>query len=97
MNILDDLYYGNINISAMDIKDIPELKEALDSAVKSEEELRRKVNDECREASKRFVDENDRLIDVVSRSMFAEGFKCGMRLTIAGMTGEDKTIDKGEN
>lgn len=89
MNILDDLYYGNINISAMDIKDIPELKEALDKAVKSEEELRAKVNNECKEALKHFVDENDHLIDVVSRSMFAEGFKCGMRLTIAGMTTTD--------
>lgn len=38
--------------------------------------------------------ENDRLIDVTSRSMFAEGFKCGMRLTIAGITDEDTTIDK---
>lgn len=85
MNILDDLYYGNINISAIDIKDIPELKEALDSAVKSEEELRAKVNDECREELKHFVDENDHLIDVVSRNMFTEGFKCGMRLAVAGM------------
>ena len=90
MNILDDLYYGNINISAMDIKDIPELKEALDNAVRSEEELRAMVNDECRAVLKHFVDENDRLIDVVSRSMFAEGFKCGMRLAVAGMTDGDK-------
>lgn len=94
MNILDDLYYGNINISAMDIKDIPELKEALDNAVKSEEELRAKANDVCREALKHFADENDRLIDVVSRNMFAEGFKCGMKITIAGMTDRD---DKDEN
>lgn len=42
MDILDDLYYGNINISTMDIKDIPELKEALDKAVKSEEDLGQK-------------------------------------------------------
>ena len=94
MNILDDLCYGNINISAMDIKDIPELKEALDNAVKSEEELKAKGSDECRVALKHFVDENDRLIDVVSRSIFAEGFKCGMRLTIAGMTDGDEMIDK---
>ena len=94
MNILDDLYYGNINISAMDIKDIPELKEALDNAVKSEEELRAKVIDEYREVLKRFIDENDCLIDVVSPSMFAEGFKCGMRLTVVGMTDVDKTIGK---
>ena len=97
MDILDDLYYGNINISAMDIKDIPELKKALDNAVKSDEELKANVNDECRDALKRFVDENDRLIDVTSRSMFAEGFKCGMRFAIAGMSEGDKIIDKDED
>ena len=97
MNILDDLYYGNINISAMDIKDIPELKEALDGAAKSEEELRAKVNDECLEVLKCFVAENDRLIDVLSRSMFAEGFKCGMRLTVAGMIDRAETFGKDEN
>ena len=91
MSIIDELYYGNINISERAVANGSDEKLALTAAVHAENALSKLLPDNLKPLLTNLVSAHDALIDATSRSVFEIGFKYGMRVAVAGLTddGED--------
>lgn len=96
MNIIDDLYYGNINISAHETEDGSEEQAALNASAEAQTKLADAIPEELKPLLDNLIMVNDTLLDVTSRRCFEQGFKYGMRFTVAGLKDDNFLVDSSD-
>lgn len=86
MDILEDLYYGNLfpheKVSKLD----DETKELLGLLNKNEEKLIATLSDEQKEIFEKFKDCNREISEISERQSFITGFKIGAKIVIESIT-----------
>ena len=97
MNVFDDLYYGNINISSHKIEDGSEEQLALKNSAEAQNKLYEAVPDNLRPLLDDLIIADSALLDATSRRCFELGFKYGMRFAVAGLKDEKTDIDISKN
>lgn len=93
MNILEDLYYGNINISERDITEGSDEQVALAASSKAQIKLMESLPDDLKPLLNNLNAANDALLDATSREMFEQGYRYGMRFAIAGLSSDKSHLD----
>ena len=96
MNIIDDLYYGNINISAHETEDGSEEQAALNASAEAQTKLADAIPVGLKPLLDNLIMVNDTLLDVTSRRCFEQGFKYGMRFTVAGLKDDNFLVDSSD-
>ena len=86
MDILEDLYYGNLfpreKVSKLD----DETKELLGLFNRNEEKLTATLSDEQKETFEKYKDCNREISEISERQAFITGFKLGAKIVIESMT-----------
>lgn len=86
MDILEDLYYGNLfpheKVSKLD----DETKELLGLLNRNEEKLIATLSDEQKEIFEKFKDCNREISEISERQSFITGFKIGAKIVIESIT-----------
>ena len=86
MDILEDLYYGNLlpqeKVSKLD----DETKELLGLLNRNEEKLIATLSDEQKEIFEKFKDCNREISEICERQSFITGFKLGAKIVIGSMS-----------
>lgn len=93
MNILEELYYGNINISERDVKEESDEQAALSAASDAQIKLMDALPDDLKPLLNNLNAANDSLLDATSREMFEQGFQYGMRFAIAGLSDDKNSFE----
>lgn len=86
MDILEDLYYGNLfpyeKVSKLD----NEIKELLRLLNRNEERLTETLSDAQKETFEKYKDCNREISEICERQSFITGFKLGAKIVIESMT-----------
>lgn len=86
MDILEDLYYGNLfpheKVSKLD----DETKELLVLLNRNEEKLIATLSDEQKEIVEKYKDCNREISEISERQAFITGFKLGAKIVIGSMS-----------
>ena len=86
MDILEDLYYGNLfpreKVSKLD----DETKELLGLFNRNEEKLTATLSDEQKETFEKYKDCNREISEICERQAFITGFKLGAKIVVESMT-----------
>ena len=88
MNILEELWYGNISPCEMDFKRGSKYFELLSYIVRHEEDLQKRMNDEEKEILEKFSECTNEMYGIAKREAFARGFVLGARIIIEVMNTE---------
>ena len=94
MNILEELYYGNINISERDVKEGSDEQAALSAASDAQIKLMDALPDDLKPLLNNLNAANDSLLDATSREMFEQGFQYGNPLGTTIILNASKTQGK---
>lgn len=86
MNILEDLYYGNLFTHEKCAKFDDETKELLGLINRNEEKLLATLSDEQKETFEKYKDCNQEISEICERQSFITGFKLGAKIVIESMT-----------
>ena len=87
MDILEDLWYGNIMPTEYSrIENNASYKEALSLVTQQQERLRTTLNDEQKDLFERLLTANEEFSNIIELDCFKVGFKLGSRLTIEAYT-----------
>ena len=86
MNILEDLWFGNISPWERTFKKDGAYAELLALVIRHQEDLRSRLNDEEKEIFEKFVDCTTEMHDLTEREAFVKGFTLGAKIIIAVMT-----------
>lgn len=82
MDILEDLYYGNLlpqeKVSKLD----DEMKELIGLLNRNEEKLTATLSDEQKETFEKYKDCNREISEICERNAFLNGFRLGARIII---------------
>ncbi|MGN1420598.1 MAG: DUF6809 family protein [Eubacterium sp.] len=82
MDILEDLYYGNLFPNEKCAKLNDEMKELLGLLNRNEEKLTSTLSDEQKETFEKYKDCNQEISEIVERNAFLNGFRLGARIII---------------
>ncbi len=82
-NIIQKLWYGNINPLNGRIFKFPEMKELIQYIARHREDLEKNLTDEQNELFEKFDDCNTELNRLSETSIFECGFKLGARLVLS--------------
>ena len=82
MNILEDLYYGNISPHERYIKQGSKVEKLVKLICKNEDELNNSLTEKQKETFEKFNDCYDELTDINEREIFSYAFRLGMRIAI---------------
>ena len=85
MNILEELWYGNVSSCEMDFKRGSKYSELLSYIVRHEEDLQKRLNDEEKEIFEKFTECTNEMYGIADREAFARGFALGTRIIIEVM------------
>lgn len=85
MNILEELWFGNINPQRCGTPQDPRIGQALSLVVKNEDAIRAMLSDAQKEQLERLSDCQSDLTDLLERKAFAEGFRLAVRLMADAM------------
>ena len=88
MNILEELWYGNISPCEMDFKRGSKYSELLSYIVRHEEDLQKRLNDEEKEILEKFTECMGEMYGIAEREAFVRGFVLGARIIIEVMNTE---------
>jgi len=88
MNIIEELWYGNISPCERDFKKGSKYSELLGYIVRHEEDLKKRLNDEEIEILEKFTECNNEMYGIAEREAFARGFVLGARIIIEVMNTE---------
>lgn len=88
MNVLEELWYGNISPCEMDFKRGSKYSELLGYIVRHEEDLQKRLNDEEKEILEKFTECTNEMCSIAEREAFVRGFTLGARIIIEVMTAE---------
>ena len=86
MDILEDLYYGNLFPNEKCTKLDDETKELLGLLNRNEEKLIATLSDEQKEIFEKFKDCNREISEISERQSFITGFKIGAKIVIESIT-----------
>ncbi len=82
MDILEDLYYGNLFPHKKCAKLDDEMKELLGLLNRNEEKLTETLSDEQKEIFEKYKDCNQEISEICERNAFLNGFRLGARIII---------------
>lgn len=88
MNIIDELWYGNISPCERDFKKGSKYSELLGYIVRHEEDLKKCLNDEEIEILEKFTECTNEMYGISEREAFVRGFTLGARIIIEVMNSE---------
>ena len=88
MNIIEELWYGNISPCERDFKKGSKYSELLGYIVRHEEDLKKRLNDEEIEILEKFTECTNEMYGISEREAFARGFVLGARIIIEVMNSE---------
>ena len=86
MNILEDLWFGNISPWERPFKKDSVYAELLALVVRHQEELLGRLNDEEKEIFEKYTGCTDEMHDMTEREAFVKGFTIGARIIIEVMS-----------
>ena len=86
MNILEDLWFGNISPWEREFKKDSEYAELLALVVRHQEDLLGRLNDEEKEIFEKYTGCTDEMHDMTEREAFVKGFTIGARIIIEVMS-----------
>ena len=86
MNILEDLWFGNISPWEQLFKRDSAYAELLALVVRHQEDLLSRLNDEEKEIFEKFADCTTEMHDLNERETFVKGFTLGAKIIIEVMT-----------
>lgn len=86
MNILEELYYGNVFPNEKCAKLDDETKELLSLQNRNEEKLMLTLTDEQKETFEKFKDCTREFHEISERQLFILGFKLGARIVFEAMS-----------
>jgi hypothetical protein len=87
MNIIEELWYGNISPCERDFNKGSKYSELLGYIVRHEEDLQKRLNDEEKEILEKFKDCQSEICDLTARRAFADGFILATRIMVEVMDG----------
>lgn len=82
MNIIEELWYGNITPCERDFKKGSKYSELLGYIVRHEEDLKKRLNDEEIEILEKFTECTNEMYGIAEREAFTSGFVLGARIII---------------
>lgn len=82
MDILEDLYYGNLLPQEKCAKLDDEMKELIGLLNRNEEKLTATLSDEQKETFEKYKDCNQEISEICERNAFLNGFRLGARIII---------------
>ncbi len=82
-NIIEELWYGNIDPLNGGIFKSPEMKDLIQYIARHREDLEKNLTDEQKEVFEKFDDCNSELNRLSETSIFECGFKLGARLILS--------------
>ena len=85
MNILEELWYGNVSPCERDFKQDSKYSELLGYIVRHEGDLQKRLNDEEKEIFEKFTECQSEMYGIAEREAFARGFVLGARIIIEVM------------
>ena len=88
MNIIEELWYGNISPCERDFKKGSKYSELLGYIVRHEEDLKKRLNDEEIEILEKFTECTNEMYGIAERESFARGFVLGVKIIIEVMNTE---------
>ena len=88
MNIIEELWYGNISPCERDFKRGSKYSELLGYIVRHEEDLKKRLNDEEIEILEKFTECTNEMYAIAEREAFVRGFTLGARTIIEVMNSE---------
>lgn len=80
-NIIEELFYGNLEPQELSTEITPRLKKKLNELVKKEEELSSKLSDEEKELFANYVSAYNEFSSISIADGFVSGFRFGARFT----------------
>ena len=80
-NIIEELFYGNLEPQELTTEITPRLKKKLNELVKKEEELAAKLSDEEKEKFANYVSTYNEFSSISISDGFVSGFRFGARFT----------------
>lgn len=80
-NIIEELFYGNLEPQELTTEIKPRLKKKLSELVKKEEELAAKLSDEEKELLSNYVSAYNEFSSISISDGFVSGFRFGARFT----------------
>ena len=80
-NIIEELFYGNLEPQELTTEITPRLKKKLNELVKKEEELTEKLSDEEKEKFENYVSTYNEFSSMSICDGFVSGFRFGARFT----------------
>ena len=90
MNIIEELWYGNIALCERDFKKGSVYSELLSYIVRHENDLRRLLNDEGKEIFEKYIECSNEMYGISEREAFVRGFTLGARTIIEVMNAESE-------
>ena len=97
MNILEELYCGNIRPSERSIKEGSEYQRLDHQASALEDTFRAELSPEGKKAYAAYVDKRLALMDIDSCDMFIKGYRLGMKFLLAVLTEYDTQLPQITN
>ena len=88
MNIIEELWYGNISPCERDFKKGSKYSELLGYIVRHEEDLKKRLNDEEIEILEKFTECTNEMYGISEWEAFVRGFTLGARIIIEVMNSE---------
>ena len=80
-NIIEELFYGNLEPQELTTEITPKLKKKLNELVNKEEELAAKLSDEEKEKFANYVSKYNEFSSISIADGFVSGFRFGARFT----------------
>ena len=90
MNIIEELWYGNIAPCERDFKKGSVYSELLGYIVKYENDLRRLLNDDGKEIFEKYIECSNEMYGISEREACVRGFTLGARTIIEVMNAESE-------
>ena len=88
MNILENLWFGNISPWEQPFKKDSAYEELLALVIRHQEDLNRRMNDEEKEIFEKFSECSTEMHDITEREAFVKGFTIGARIIIEVLASE---------
>lgn len=93
MTTIENLYFGNINPSEVNVNDDSKIAQLTRIAIKNENRLLNMLTKHQREQFEKFKESDCEKHSECEMKFFIEGFKLGMRLAVEGLTNTKVNTD----
>ncbi len=93
MTTIENLYFGNINPSEVNVNDDSKIADLTRIAIKNENRLLNMLSKHQREQFEKFKESDCEMHSECEMKFFIEGFKLGMRLAVEGLTNTKVNTD----